>query len=73
LDDVAQALAREKLRIQLKAAKPKRELAWNEIQSGVNPAYVAMKYGYPIDEMERAAATFRARQEKVKREHTDAA
>ena len=40
-------------------ALTKRELAWRELKLGVDPKYVAIKYGFPEDKMVAAAEKLR--------------
>jgi len=37
-----------------RTAKSKRELAWDLLKQTRNPTYVAMRYGYTVQQMERA-------------------
>lgn len=39
-----------------KAAKSKRELAWELLQASRNPLYVSLRYDYPLQLMEEALA-----------------
>ena len=57
--------AMEALRALAREAKPRKELAWREIQGGVRPEWVAMKYGLPVDDMIRAKAFHMERQKKL--------
>lgn len=38
-----------------KTAKTKRQLAWEALKAGQNPTYVAMRYGYDVETMQKAA------------------
>lgn len=40
-----------------KTALSRRQLAWNLLKQTRNPTYVAMRYGYDIDTMEKALET----------------
>lgn len=37
-----------------RTAKSRRQLAWDLLKESRNPAYVALRYGYSIQEMEQA-------------------
>jgi hypothetical protein len=54
MDDVEQALARERMAIELKGAQSKRDLAMEAMRRGADPAYIAMRYDQPLELMERA-------------------
>lgn len=47
-------LADERLQEARGRAKTRRELAWELLKASRNPAYVALRYGYPLCVMEEA-------------------
>lgn len=59
------------LKNELASAFTLRELAWEAIKNGSDPAYVAMRYGFPIEEMKKARAVHEQR-EKEKQERLEA-
>jgi hypothetical protein len=64
MDDVERDIAREKLAQLKKQAIPRKELAWQAIKAGTDPAYIAHRYGFTVDEMQRAKAEWERRQEE---------
>jgi hypothetical protein len=56
--------AMEALRALAREAKPRKELAWREIQGGVRPEWIALKYGLPLDDMLRAQEIHLEREQK---------
>lgn len=67
MNEEAKALSLERLKRDLQNLPSKRSLAWLEIQNGVNPRYVAVKYQFPVEQMEAAAEEHRKRQESRQR------
>lgn len=59
--EAIEARRREKFDTAMKSAPSKRALAWNELKQGINPDYVAMKYGYDKETMRQAAAQLEER------------
>jgi surface antigen len=55
MDEEQRKQAMESLARTVKAAPSKRDLAWLELKNGVNPAWVATKYGFPVEKMVAAA------------------
>jgi hypothetical protein len=51
MNDEAKALAVEHLKRDLQNLPTTRELAWKEIQNGVDPKWVAAKYLLPVESM----------------------
>lgn len=56
----------------LASAKSLKELAWAAIQSGAAPAYVAVRYGFPVERM-IAAKQEHDRRETLERERKKSA
>lgn len=59
LKDENRALARREARMEqfkndMASARPVKEYAWEAIRGGADPVYVAMRYGFPIEDMKRA-------------------
>lgn len=53
----------------LKGAKTLKEWAWLAIQAGTDPKYVAKRYGFTVEEMQRAKEVHEQRKaEKATRE-----
>lgn len=65
--DVKRQMQIEALKHDLSKAKTLREYAWVAIQNGCDPAYVAMRYGFTVEEMQRAKEIHEQR-EKEKQE-----
>jgi hypothetical protein len=60
---------REQLKRDLAGAKSLKDYAWLAIQNGCDPAYVAMRYGFKVEEMERAKKVWEQREaERLARE-----
>jgi hypothetical protein len=64
MDDVDRDLARQKLADLIKKAPTRKQLAWLEIQRGTRPEWLAVKYNFTLDEMQRAKAEWERRQEE---------
>lgn len=62
--DVRREMQRAALMHDLSKAKTLKEYAWMAIQNGSDPAYVAMRYGFPIEEMKRAKAVHEQREKE---------
>ncbi len=56
----------QELKNDLAKAKTRKEWAWEAIQNGVDPAYVAMRYGFTKEEMVNAKAIHERREEERK-------
>ena len=54
------------LQADLSKAKTLKEYAWLAIQNGCDPAYVAVRYGFPIEDMKRAKEVYEAREAERK-------
>lgn len=52
----------EQLKRELQSAHRLKDLAWEAIKSGADPAYVAMRYGFPVEDMKRAKEVHEARE-----------
>lgn len=65
--DVRREMQRAALMHDLSQAKTLKEYAWMAIQNGSDPAYVAMRYGFPLEQMVAAKAEHQ-RREELKRE-----
>jgi len=57
---------KEALKRELQEARPRKELAWLAIQNGTDPKYVAMRYGFSLEQM-LAAKAEHERREAAKR------
>jgi hypothetical protein len=64
MDDVDRDLARQKLADLIKKAPKRKQLAWLEIQQGTRPEWLAVKYNFTPEEMQRAKAEWERRQEE---------
>jgi hypothetical protein len=64
MDDVARDIAREKLRVQLKAAKSVRELVLESIQRGTSLPYLSMRYGIDLWKLEQAKRVLEQQEKK---------
>jgi uncharacterized protein YabN with tetrapyrrole methylase and pyrophosphatase domain len=73
LKDENRALAKreaqvEQLKRELQSAFKLRDLAWMAIKNGCDPAYVSMRYGFPLEDMKHAKEIHEAREaERVAR------
>jgi hypothetical protein len=56
----------QELKKDLEKAKTLKQYAWEAIQLGTDPAYVAMRYGFTLEEMLRAKAEHQRREEERK-------
>lgn len=59
LKDEAKLLAKrvaqaEQMKRDVGSARRLKDLAWEAIRGGADPVYVAMRYGFPIEDMKRA-------------------
>lgn len=67
LKDENRALARREARMEqfkndMASARPVKEYAWEAIRGGADPTYVAMRYGFTVEEMQRAKQVHEARE-----------
>jgi len=69
--DVRREMQRAALVHDLSKAKTLREYAWEAIQNGSDPLYVAVRYGFTLEEMQRAKTVHeqreKERQERINR------
>lgn len=59
----------EQFKRDMDSALPRKELAWKAIQRGADPAYIASRYGFTVEQMV-AAKNEHERRENLKRERT---
>ena len=52
----------EQLKRELQSAYRLKDLAWMAIKSGCDPAYVALRYSFSVEEMQRAREVHEARE-----------
>lgn len=61
----------EQLKRELGSARRAKDLAWEAIKGGADPAYIAMRYGFTLEEMQRAKEVHeqreKERQERIAR------
>lgn len=55
----------ESTRKALENAPTRRSLAWKLLKQGAPPAYVALRYGYSVAQMEQAAAELERRRNEA--------
>lgn len=61
-----QAIALERLRQDIKSARPRREYIREALRNGSRPEYVAMRYGIPLDDILKAKRVWDAEDERAK-------
>lgn len=61
-----QAIALERLRQDIKAARPRREYIREALRNGSRPEYVAMRYGIPLEDILKAKRVWDAEDERAK-------
>ena len=77
LKDESRALAKreaqaEQFKRDLGSALPLKELAWKAVQNGSDPKYIAMRYGFPVEQMVAAKQEY-DRREALKRDRANTA
>lgn len=54
----------EQMRRDLQSARSLKDLAWEAIKRGTDPRYVAMRYGFTFEEMQRAKEVHEQREKE---------
>ena len=70
MDDVGMDIARVRLQKDMLEARPLKEIVWKAIQNGTDPAYLAIRYNLPVDDLLRAKAEHE-RREQIRREQSE--